>query len=59
MMLRNTLSAVRLHHTAMRARLQNEMALLEAITAKVEFTVIGFEENGMILACIGNSWVEV
>lgn len=59
MMLRNALFAVRLQHLAMRAALQNEMALLEAIKAGNEFTTIGFQENGMILACICNNWVEV
>lgn len=59
MLLRNTLTAVRMHHIAMRAALQCEMALLEAIKNNNDFTVVGFEENGMILACIGNNWVEV
>lgn len=59
MLLRNALFAVRLQHIAMRARLQNEMALLEAIKAGNEFTTMGFQENGTILACVNNNWVEV
>lgn len=59
MILRNALYAVRLQQAAFKARLLNETALLEAITSKVEFTILGFQENGTILACIGNQWVEV
>ena len=59
MLLRNALFAVRLQHLSMRAALQNEVALLEAIKGHAEFTVVSFQENGTILACIYNSWVEV
>ena len=59
MILRNALYAVRLQQATFKARLLNEMALLEAITSKVEFTIVGFQENGTILACVNNQWVEV
>ena len=59
MILRNALYAVRLQQVASKARLQNEMAILEAITSKVEFTILGFQENGTILACVNNHWIEV
>lgn len=59
MLLRNALSLVRMHTVAMRARMQNEIALLQAIKMGNEFTTIGFQEDGTILACICNNWVEV
>lgn len=59
MYLRNALTAVRIAHTAVRAALQCEMALLEAIKGGNEFTTIGFSE-GALVACItterGNYW---
>jgi hypothetical protein len=58
MLLRNALFAVRLQHLAMRAAMQNEAALLDAIKGHAEFTVVSFQENGTILACICNNWVE-
>ena len=37
-----------------RAQIQNEMALLEAIKAHRHFTVVGFEPDGELVACIDN-----
>lgn len=59
MILRNALYAVRLQQAAFKAQLQNEMAILEAITNKAEFTIVGFQDNGTILACVCNQWIEV
>ena len=59
MLLRNVLYAVRLQHLSMRAALQNEMALLEAMKEGNDFTVIGFTQENKILTQFAGHWVEV
>jgi len=58
MLLRQALYEVRLSHVAHRARIQCEMAMIQAISDKAEFTIIGFHEGKMI-ACYSGHWIEV
>lgn len=59
MFLRTSLFLARIAPIVRTAKLQCELALSVAIKEHQEFTVIGYQENGTILACLGNTWVEI
>ena len=59
MILAKALYEVRLNQQAYYAKLQCEMAMIQAMKEGTEFTVIGFTHEGKILTHFAGHWIEV